>query len=181
MASYCIFILYTPVQDSHSTRLPLALCRAKDSDPCGHTLRGHSAILLVWYMLGIAWPPAHADSCLQADNNGRTLILGIPFSRSFWSLINNIYRRPFSKRMTAQLRRAEKKSRTHFSAIMMIFYCKQRNKNTIYRTFISDFCETSIIPWHTYKYKIIGQKLPRTNIKCSENSNKLQLLVTLVR
>lgn len=73
MASYCIFMLYTPVQDSDSTRLPLALCCAKDSDPCGHTLRGHSAILLVWYMLGITWPPAHADSCLQADNNGRTL------------------------------------------------------------------------------------------------------------
>lgn len=170
------------MQDSDSTRLPPALCRVKASDLHGHTLRGHRvAILLVWRMLDITWPPAHADSCLQADSNGRTLILGIPFSRSFWFLINKIYLRPYSKRVTAQLWRAEKKSRTHFSAIMMVFYCKQRNKNTIYRTFISDSCETSIIPRHTYKYKIIGQKLPRTNIKCSENSNKLQLLITLVR
>lgn len=39
---------------------------------------------------------------------------------------------------------------THLGAIRVIVYCKQRNKNTIYRTFISDSCETSIIPRQTY-------------------------------
>lgn len=42
-----------------------------------------------------------------------------------------------------------------------------KEQTTIYRTFISDSCETSII--QRTAYKIIGQKLSRTNIKCSEN------------
>lgn len=45
---------------------------------------------------------------------GRNLILGPLFSRSFWSFNNKIYRRPYCKKMTAQLWRAEKKVQDAF-------------------------------------------------------------------
>lgn len=84
-------------------------------------------------------------------------------TQRFIDLIKTDARKKINKVKFKSTLKAE--SQDTFGAIMVVFYCKQTKKKnkTIYRTFISDSCETSII--QKKAYKIIGQKLSRTNTK----------------